>query len=121
MMDWIIAIVGVAVVAAFLLMKRLALVSEAQARERLASGALVIDVRSREEFRAGHVSDAINVPLPELRESFPRQFKDKNQTVLVYCLSGGRSAIAQQQLKGLGFPNVFNLGSLERARRVVRK
>jgi rhodanese-related sulfurtransferase len=44
--------------------------------------------------------------------------KDQNQVLLVHCLSGGRSGLAKQQLKGMGYPNVFNLGSLSRTRMI---
>lgn len=100
-------------------LKRRSFVSADIARKHLTQGALVIDVRSTEEFRNGHVPGAVNIPLGELRESLPRRVQDKNQPLLVHCLSGGRSAIAKQQLKGMGYANVFNLGSLARAKQVV--
>ena len=117
-MNWPIAIGFVAVIVIFFALKRLAFVSAEVARKHLAAGALVIDVRSPEEFRGGQVTDAVNIPLEQLRESLPRRVKDKNQDLLVHCLSGGRSGIAKQQLKGMGYPNVFNLGSLARARMI---
>ena len=76
-------------------------------------------MRSPEEYRGGHVPDAINLPLGELRENLPRRVKDKNQVLLLHCLSGGRSGIARQQLRRLGYPNAFNLGSYARAEKVV--
>jgi len=118
-MNWIIAIViGVVCVALFAL-KRMSFVSAEVARKHLAEGALVIDVRSPEEFRSGHVANALNIPLAELRESLPRHVTDKRQVLLLHCLSGGRSGMAKQQLKGLGYQNVFNLGSYGRARQIV--
>ncbi len=44
---------------------------------------------------------------------------DKNQILLLYCLSGGRSGIAKQRFKGQGYQNVFNLGSYGRAQQIV--
>lgn len=82
-------------------------------------GALVIDVRSPEEFRSGHVPNVVNIPLGELRESLPRRVKDKRQVLLLHCLSGGRSGIVQQPAKRMGYRNVFNLGSCERAERIA--
>jgi len=67
----------------------------------------------------GHVPNAVNIPLGELRESLPRRVKDKSQVLLLHCLSGGRSGIAKQQIKGMGYQNVFNLGSYGRARQIV--
>ena len=120
-MDWTIALLAVAVIAAFFLLKRMSFVSAETARQQLANGALVIDVRSAEEFRSSKVRGAINLPLGELRERLPQQVKDKNQPLLVHCLSGGRSAIARQQLKSMGYANVFNLGSLARAKQIVEQ
>ena len=119
-MNWTIAIIVGAIMVAFFIVKRMSFVSEEAARKHLAQGALVIDVRSPEEFRSGHVPDAINLPLGELRESLPHRVKDKNQVVLLHCLSGGRSGIAKGQARGLGYPNTFNLGSYARAEKIVR-
>lgn len=117
-MDWIIPLIAVAVIASFVLLKRMSFVPEETAREHLANGALIIDVRSPEEFRQSKVPGAINLPLGEVREKISQRVKDKNQPLLVHCLSGGRSAIAAQQLKSLGYTNVFNLGSLSRAQHI---
>ena len=117
-MNWPITIGIVAVFVVFVVIKRLSFVSVEVARKHLAAGALVIDVRSPEEFRNGQVPGAINLPLGDLRESLPRRVKDQNQVLLVHCLSGGRSGIAKQQIKGMGYSNVFNLGSLARARMI---
>ena len=119
-MNWIIPMVAGLVIVAFIALKRMALVSAALARKLVREGALVIDVRSPEEFRGGHVPEVVNIPLGELRESLPRHVKDKNQVLLLHCLSGGRSGIAQQQAKRMGYPNVFNLGSYGRAAHIVR-
>ena len=117
-MDWIIPIIAVAVIATFFLLKRMSFVPEETARKHLANGALVIDVRSPEEFREGKVPGAINLPLGEVREKISQHVKNKSQPLLVHCLSGGRSGIAKQQLKSLGYANVFNLGSLTRAQHI---
>jgi phage shock protein E len=118
-MEWTLALVPVVLVAAFFLVKRMSFVTAETARQHLAQGALVIDVRSPEEFRSDRVPGAINIPLGELRENLPQEVKDKNQVLLLHCLSGGRSAIAQQQLRSMGYINVFNLGSLARAKRIA--
>ena len=117
-MDWTLILIVGGAVAAMLLLKRMSFVSAEVARKHLADGALVIDVRSPEEFRSGKVPGAINVPLGEVRAKIAQVAKDKEQPLLVHCLSGGRSAIAKQQIKNLGYPNVFNLGSLGRAQRI---
>lgn len=119
-MNWNLIIVVIIGVAAVWWLKRAAFVAKAVAGKLLAEGALVIDVRSPEEFRRGHISGAINIPLGALRHEIVRLVPDRQQGLLVHCLSGGRSALAQRQLKNLGYANVFNLGSLTRARSITR-
>jgi phage shock protein E len=114
-MNGIIFALTIAAIVGFILLKRMAFVPAVTARKHLAGGALIIDVRSPEEFRSGHVPSALNIPLGQLRERLPQHVKEPQQPLLVHCLGGGRSAIAQQQLKRMGYANVFNLGSLARA------
>jgi phage shock protein E len=118
-MDWHTwTIIGVAV-AAFLLLKRLALVRPEAARNWLKQGARVIDVRSEGEFKGGHLPGAVNIPLGRLRDEIARVAPDKDQPLLLHCLSGTRSGMGKAQLKKLGYRNVFNLGSYGRAERIV--
>ena len=120
-MDWKTIIVVVVVFVAFFIWKRSSLVSPETARQYLTQGALVIDVRSRGEFQGGHVQGAINIPLDELEQGVSARVKDKQQVLLLHCLSGTRSGIALRQLKAMGYANVFNLGSLARARGICGK
>ena len=114
-MIWIIA----CVVAAVLVFKRLSFISPEAARKFLRQGALVVDVREAGEYRGEHLPKAVNIPLGELRSSLPRRVTDKNQVLLLHFLSGTRSGIAKRQLKGMGYQNVFNLGSYGRAKSIV--
>ena len=118
-MNWPLVIIVGVVFAALFILKRLSFVPAKVARQYLAEGAMVIDVRSPEEYRGGNVPNAVNIPLNDLREILPRRVKDKSQVLLLHCLSGGRSGIAKQQLKNLGYKNVFNLGSYGRAKQIV--
>lgn len=118
-MDWNILIIVVVLVLAFFALKRSSFIPVETGRKHLSAGALVIDVRSTDEFRSGHVANAVNVPLGELRKRVPQLVKDRNQVLLLHCLSGGRSAIATYQLKRMGYVNVFNLGSFHRAEQIV--
>jgi len=81
--------------------------------------AVVIDVRSPEEYNSGHLRNAINIPLDGIEAAVPQRFTDKQQVLLLHCQSGMRSAMAVRKLKGIGYPNVFNLGSLSRARELA--
>jgi rhodanese-related sulfurtransferase len=96
-------------------------VSPAQAREMIAAGnALVVDVRDAPEVQAsGKVAGAVNVSrgmlefradpdLPSHDKSFAR-----DKTVILYCGSGGRSALAGKLLKDLGYERVYNLGAFK--------
>ena len=102
-------------VVAFLLLKRLSLVTPSTAREWLNKGALVIDVRSEGEFQERHLPGAINIPLGRLGDEIARRAPDKEQAILLHCLSGTRSGMARSMLKRMGYRNVFNLGSYGRA------
>lgn len=118
-MEWsIIAVVGIVVIT-MLLMKRAASASPAMLLQHLQEGALVIDVRSPEEYRSGHAPGAMNIPLAELADTLPREVPDKDKVLLLHCQSGMRSLNGMRQLQRLGYKNVFNLGSLTRANQIV--
>ncbi len=113
-------IILAAVILAVFAFKRLSLVSADNARRFIKEGALVVDVRNPSEFNSGHVSGGLNLPLPQLEAEATRRLRDKNQCLLLHCLSGTRSGIAKTQLRRLGYKNVFNLGSYRRAEQMVR-
>lgn len=118
-MEWTLVLIVGAVIVAMLLMKRIASASPEMLRKHLAEGALVIDVRSPEEYRRDHVSGALNIPLNELGDKVPQQVPDKDKVLLLHCLSGMRSLNGLRQLQRLGYKNVFNLGSLARAKQII--
>ena len=109
----------VIVVTIYSIWKRSSQISTKRAVAYLKDGALVIDVRSAAEFSSGHLPNAINLPLEEIEVALPRRVKDKNQVLLLHCQSGMRSGVAKTKLAGLGYANVFNLGSYGRAARIV--
>lgn len=118
-MDWHTwTIIGVAV-AAFLLLKRLTLVQPDAARDWLKQGARVIDVRSEGEFKGGHLPGAVNIPLDRLGAEIARIAPDKDQPLLLHCLSGTHSGMGKARLKKLGYCKIFNLGSYGRAERIL--
>lgn len=74
---------------------------------------IVVDVRTREEFKMGAYPDAINIPLDELMTRFEEELgNNANRDITVYCASGARSAYAQQILMQIGYTNVKNGGGL---------
>ena len=111
-LTWI--ILGVAIVA-FLIFKQLTGARPDTARDWLNQGAKVIDVRSEGEFQERHLPGAINIPLGRLGDEIARRAPDKEQAILLHCLSGTRSGMAKTMLKKRGYSNVFNLGSYGRA------
>ena len=74
-------------------------------------GAVLIDLRSPEEYRQGHVPDSKNIPLSQL-DKITSLIKDKERQVFVYCHSGSQSRQAISQLQHMGYTNVTNLGGI---------
>lgn len=118
-LNWTTTFVILAVIALAYALKRARQISSTDALDFLKNGALVIDVRSAAEFKSGHLPQALNLPLDEIETLLPRSVKDKNQVLLLHCQSGMRSGVAKTRLKGLGYANVFNLGSYARAAHIV--
>ena len=71
--------------------------------------ALVVDVREEQEFAAGHIPEARNLPLSRLDECMKELHKHKQKPLLITCLSGMRSDKACAQLKQAGFSNMYML------------
>ena len=76
-------------------------------KEILSQGAVIIDVRTPQEFRMNKVEGSINIPLDQLNHKLGRIKKYKKPIVLC-CASGSRSASAVAILRGAGFNNVHN-------------
>ena len=72
-----------------------------------------IDVRSAEEFNAGHLQDAINIPHDQILERIQSVSPDKDAPVNLYCRSGRRAESALNELKKAGYTNVTNHGGYE--------
>ncbi|MEY4588905.1 MAG: Thiosulfate sulfurtransferase PspE precursor [Pseudomonadota bacterium] len=72
-----------------------------------------IDVRSAEEFQAGHLPEASNIPHTDIVARIKEVSKDKNDTIHLYCRSGRRSDQAMEALKKQGFTQVVNEGGYE--------
>ena len=78
--------------------------------------ALVIDVRSLEEWQQGHLSIAKHIELLDLENRIDEFSNRKNQTIMLYCQSGRRSEKAKKILENLGYSKVINLGGLMEAK-----
>lgn len=90
----------------------LAIVSQAKAGE-----AIIYDVRTQEEYAAGHFAEAINFPMQSMSAGELPEFT-KDTPIYVYCRSGSRSHTAAELLKKAGFINVTDLGGLEAVKRI---
>jgi phage shock protein E len=86
------------------------------AKEKIQQGALVVDVRTPQEFSGGHYAGAVNIPLHDL-SSRAKELGATNRAIVVYCLSGGRSASAKRILQQAGFTDVTNAGGLQNLQR----
>jgi rhodanese-related sulfurtransferase len=96
-------------------------ITPAQAREMIATGnTLVVDVRDAPEVeKSGKIAGAVNVSrgMLEFRADPESPYHDKNfsrdKTVILYCASGGRSALSGKVLKDMGYSNVYNVGGFK--------
>jgi len=96
-------------------------ITPAEAREMIGKGnALVVDVRDAPELeKSGKVAGAVHVSrgMLEFRADPESPYHDKNfskdKTVILYCASGGRSALAGKQLKDMGYGQVYNAGAFK--------
>ena len=92
--------------------KLLGMKSKSEYIQMIQNGAMLVDVRSIDEFRSGHNKGARNIPLAVL----PTQLSElKGKTVILVCLSGGRAGLAKQLLKqhGIESHNAGGWKSLE--------
>ena len=87
-------------------------VSGDRARQLVAEGASLLDVRTPDEFRQDALPGALNIPVQILGDRFGELPRDK--PVVVYCASGMRSASAAQFLERCGFTQVYDLGGIGR-------
>jgi rhodanese-related sulfurtransferase len=74
------------------------------------SSLLLLDVRTADEFAAGHIKGAVLAPYDELAATFAE--KDRDRPIVVYCRSGRRSAIAKATLESMGYRNVSDFGGI---------
>ena len=72
-------------------------------------GAVIVDVRTPQEFGAGHLQGAILLPVQVLDTKATQVLQDKNAPYFVYCRSGNRSEVAVNMLKKMGYTNVTNM------------
>ena len=84
-------------------------------------GALLIDVRSRQEYEAGHLDNSINIEHDEVEKLANTIGEDKERKVVVYCRSGNRSGKAKKSLEEYGYKNIHNGTGYEDLKKVRDK
>jgi rhodanese-related sulfurtransferase len=90
-------------------------ISALEAKEIIESGDsyILLDVRTQEEYDSGHIEGSILLPYTEIEQLAPEKLPDKDATILVYCRSGRRSAIASQALADMGYTHVSDMGGIQ--------
>ena len=76
------------------------------------NGYIILDVRRSDEFDAGHIPNAINVPNESIGTAEIPELPDKDQLIMVYCRSGRRSKEASEKLVKLGYTNIVEFGGI---------
>lgn len=84
-------------------------ISMHELEEKQKKGAIIVDVRSSQEYNEGHISEAINIPYYEIKKNVNNVLKNKNQEIVLYCQTGFRSKQAYKKLIKLEYKNVYNL------------
>ncbi len=89
-------------------------ISAEDAKARMDSGdtIVILDVRTKEEYDAGHIAGAILVPNETIVDKQPELLPDLDAEILVYCRSGNRSAQAAKKLLAIGYTNVVDFGGI---------
>ena len=75
------------------------------------SGAVLLDVRTPEEYRSGHIPGSKNIPLQTI-DKVASVAENKDTALFVYCYSGARSRQATEMLQHMGYTNVRNIGGI---------
>lgn len=89
-------------------------ISQKEAKELIESeeNYIILDVRTLEEYEAGHIEGAICIPNETIDVAEPKELSDKEQLILVYCRSGNRSKQAAEKLAAMGYTNVKEFGGI---------
>jgi len=89
-------------------------------QQQIPANAVVIDVRTAEEFARGHVEGAVHIPVASLRTMLEQKVPDKNAPVYLYGDSGRTAGMAHEVLASKGY-KAYNLGSYENAKKYLNR
>lgn len=89
-------------------------ITMSEAVEMMASESdyIILDVRRPDEFSAGHIPNAVNIPNESIGADEIDELPDKDRLILVYCRSGNRSKQASEKLVRLGYTNIVEFGGI---------
>ena len=89
-------------------------ITMSEAVEMMASESdyIILDVRHPDEFSAGHIPNAVNIPNESIGADEIDELPDKDRLILVYCRSGNRSKQASEKLVRLGYTNIVEFGGI---------
>ncbi len=89
-------------------------ITQKEAKKRMDenSEAIILDVRTKDEYTEGHIKNAILVPNETISNVPPKELPDKNAEILVYCRSGRRSKEAAGKLAAMGYKKVLEFGGI---------
>ena len=89
-------------------------ITQEQAKERMTKNpkVIILDVRTPQEYKDGHIDKAINVPNEDINTTPPKELPDKNAEILVYCRSGHRSKQASDKLVKMGYKHIYDFGGI---------
>ena len=77
------------------------------------SDIVIVDVRRKEEYDAGHIHGAILIPNETISDTQPAELPDKGQKILIYCRSGSCSQQAARKLAKMGYTNIYEFGGAD--------
>ena len=90
------------------------IITAEETKARIDSGdeIIILDVRTEEEYNAGHIADAVLIPNETITDKTPDLLPDLDAEILIYCRSGNRSAQAAKKLIAIGYTNVYDFGGI---------
>lgn len=91
----------------------------ADVQEIINNGGKIIDVRSAMEYKGNHVKNAKNIEHDKILKGIKKAKISKETPLLLYCASGMRSSAACSQLKGAGYTNVHNAGTVQKLKKLL--
>lgn len=84
-----------------------------EAHDLVQNGAVLVDVRSADEFAAGHIEGARSIPLESGDFDATVKALDPSEAYVLYCETGNRAGVALERMTGLGFSDVVNAGGID--------